>query len=94
MDGEFDFHRPFRVIRAAGRNGPTIVKWPVRPGGLVAIAYDEGKTIYLARELACWRGNAELAHPPERPIRAVSDWRNFGSRPVTLDVRRKENGRV
>ena len=32
------------------RNG-TIVKWLVRPGGLAAFTYDQGETVYLAKEL-------------------------------------------
>jgi hypothetical protein len=37
----------------------TAVRWMVKPGGLATLSTPDEKTIYLARELTPWKGNAE-----------------------------------
>jgi hypothetical protein len=35
------------------------VQWMVKPGGLSTLSMPDGETIYLARELTPWKGNAK-----------------------------------
>ena len=51
----------------------TAIRWMVRPGGLARLTFQDGTTLYLAKELTPWKKDAEPAAAPSRRVGEKAD---------------------